>query len=109
MRSGAYHAPTFGQERSTATSLRPRDRSCKRTDAVAHGWMKVLLVSHYTLPHVGGIEVLVDQHSQHLAQRGHDVTVLSSRVGAPAEERRGAVRVVRVAAWNFLERWLDVP
>jgi glycosyltransferase involved in cell wall biosynthesis len=71
--------------------------------------MKVLLVSHYTLPHIGGIEVLVDQHSQHLAQRGHDVTVLSSRVDAPAEERRGSVRVIRVTAWNVLERWLDVP
>lgn len=76
---------------------------------VAHGWMKILLVSHYTLPHIGGIEVLVDQHSQHLAQRGHDVTVLSSRADGAAEEQRGAVRIVRVAAWNFLERWLDVP
>jgi glycosyltransferase involved in cell wall biosynthesis len=71
--------------------------------------MKILLVSHYTLPHIGGIEVLVDQHSQHLAQRGHEVTVLSSRDEGPAEELRGSVRIVRVAAWNFLERWLHVP
>lgn len=71
--------------------------------------MKILLVSHYTLPHIGGIEVLVDQHSQHLARGGHDVTVLSSRVDAPAVEERGKVRILRVAAWNFLERWLHVP
>lgn len=71
--------------------------------------MKILLVSHYTLPHIGGIEVLVDQHSQYLARQGHDVTVLSSRVDAPDEERRGPVRILRVAAWNFLERWLHVP
>lgn len=71
--------------------------------------MHILLVSHYTLPHSGGIEVLVEQMGRTLVRQGHTVTVVSSRTGAAAEEERAGVRIIRVAAWNFLERFLHVP
>ena len=57
--------------------------------AVAPERMNILLVSHYTLPHVGGIEVLLDQFGRALVQQGHEVTVISSRTGAAAAEQRG--------------------
>jgi D-inositol-3-phosphate glycosyltransferase len=71
--------------------------------------MHVLLVSHYTLPHIGGIEVLVDQLGACLQEGGHTVTVVSSRAGGPREETRGRLRIKRVPAWNVLERLLHVP
>jgi glycosyltransferase involved in cell wall biosynthesis len=71
--------------------------------------MKILLVSHYTLPHIGGIEVLVDQLSSSLVQRGHEVVVVSSQTGGAAREVRNGVQIERVPAWNPLERWLHIP
>jgi glycosyltransferase involved in cell wall biosynthesis len=65
--------------------------------------MRVLFVSHYYPPHVGGIENVVRQEAVHLASLGVDVTVLTS--GERSEIRQeGGVRVVRVAAWNGAER-----
>ncbi|TXS42883.1 glycosyltransferase family 4 protein [Streptomyces sp. t39] len=79
--------------------------------------LRVLLVSHYYPPHVGGIENVVRQEAVHLVRQGARVTVLTS--GSPAEARAGAaaparpgadgVRVVRVAAWNGLEERWGVP
>ena len=72
--------------------------------------MHILLVSHYVLPHSGGIEVLVDQLGRRLALGGDHVTIVSSRIGSAIEDERGdGRRVLRVPAANFLERWLDVP
>lgn len=71
--------------------------------------LNILLVSHYTLPHAGGIEVLVEQIGRKLAGQGHAVTVVSSRTGAAAEEHRAGVHIIRVPAWNFLERRWHVP
>lgn len=67
--------------------------------------MRVLLVSHYVLPHYGGIEVVVENLARGLAERGHEVRVLSSRIAGPAREVRHGFEVVRVPAWNVLERW----
>lgn len=71
--------------------------------------LRVLLVSHYYPPHLGGIENVVHQQAQHLAQRGVEVTVLTS--GHRSTVRRGAdgVRVVCVAAWNGIEQRAGVP
>src|SRR5512139_2534910 len=72
--------------------------------------MKILLVSHYALPHVGGIEVLVDQLARTLVRQGHAVTVVSSGTGIGRRTTiEGGVRVIRVPPWNVLERRLDVP
>ncbi|WP_079032228.1 glycosyltransferase family 4 protein [Streptomyces specialis] len=74
---------------------------------------RVLLVSHYYPPHVGGIENVVRHEADHLARQGADVTVLTSgSERAPhAADAPGVrvVRVVRVPAWNGVERRTGVP
>ena len=67
--------------------------------------MKVLIVSAYAMPHVGGIEVVVAQQARCLAELGHDVTVFTSSAGATTG--KGFVdgyRIVRNNVWNGLER-----
>jgi glycosyltransferase involved in cell wall biosynthesis len=71
--------------------------------------MHVLFVSHYTLPHAGGIEAAIDELGRLLVQQGLRVTVISSRTNEPAEEERDGMRIIRVPAWNFLERAYHVP
>ncbi|MDH6578061.1 glycosyltransferase family 4 protein [Kitasatospora sp. MAP5-34] len=65
--------------------------------------LRVLLVSHYYPPHVGGIENVVRQEAVHLTARGVEVTVLTSGESGSVRDEEG-VRVVRIAAWNGVER-----
>ncbi|MCS7224404.1 MAG: glycosyltransferase family 4 protein [Armatimonadetes bacterium] len=65
--------------------------------------MKILMVCHYTLPHIGGIEIVVDHLARGLAKRGHLVWVLSSRAGQPFYEEREAVSYFRVTSWDLTE------
>ncbi len=72
--------------------------------------MRVVLATHYALPHMGGIEVTVDAVARRLAARGHEVAVVASAAAArPGAEVREGVRVVRVPAFNGAERRLGVP
>lgn len=73
--------------------------------------MRILIVTHYTLPHVGGVEVLADQLGRAAVAAGHDVAWVTSAGGPDAapEETRGGIRITRVPAWNGLERALHVP
>ena len=69
------------------------------------GLTRVLIVSAYAHPHIGGVEVVVSQQARTLASLGHDVTVVTSRCGADgaAHEEVDGYRVVRIPAWNLLE------
>jgi len=74
--------------------------------------MRVLLASHYALPHLGGIEVAVDAIARELTARGHEVCQVAS--GAlRAGEQRGpdphGYRVLRIPALNAQEARLGVP
>ena len=76
--------------------------------------MRVLVVSHYALPHLGGIEILADQLASELLRRGHDVTHVASAAGrrtetGTAEAPQREHRVVRVPALNFPESRFGVP
>jgi D-inositol-3-phosphate glycosyltransferase len=65
----------------------------------------VLIVSAYSLPHLGGVEVVVAQQACTLAALGHRVTVVSGKA-APATAAREQVdgyEIVRIPAWNKLE------
>jgi glycosyltransferase involved in cell wall biosynthesis len=68
--------------------------------------MRVLVVSHYALPHVGGVENLVDLEIRGLAAAGHDVTLVTSDgTGAghtPVYPPN--VTTIRVPASHLLER-----
>lgn len=73
--------------------------------------MKVLVVSHLALPHVGGVENLVDLEVQGLAASGHEITLVTSDgTGAGRIPHYPSnVQIVRVPAWHGLERRFGIP
>jgi glycosyltransferase involved in cell wall biosynthesis len=71
--------------------------------------MRILFVSHYQLPHFGGIEFVVDELARALTARGHEVAVVSSDAGAGHAPPEVPYRSLRVPAHNGLERRFGVP
>ncbi|MCS7016050.1 MAG: glycosyltransferase family 4 protein [Gemmatales bacterium] len=73
--------------------------------------MRFLIVSHYVLPHIGGVEQLVDLETRALAEAGHEVTVVASDGLGAGEMPKypPTVRVILVPAWHELERTWQVP
>jgi D-inositol-3-phosphate glycosyltransferase len=56
-----------------------------------------LFVLDYYHPHLGGVEILFQQHAEALAEAGHEVTVVTMRVpGSSRREVHNGVRIVRV-------------
>jgi D-inositol-3-phosphate glycosyltransferase len=72
---------------------------------------RVLIVSAYANPHLGGVEVVVAQQARTLAALGHEVTVVTSRCGAAGTGREevDGYTVVRIPAWNGLEERKGIP
>src|ERR1700689_4908816 len=72
---------------------------------------RVLIVSAYADPHLGGVEVVVGQQARTLAALGHEVTVVTSRCGAAGARREevDGYTVVRIPAWNGLEERKGIP
>ena len=72
--------------------------------------MRVLTAAHYWPPHVGGVEFEAREQSRRLVARGHDVTVLSSKI---ADDRAvsfdDGFPVYKVPASNLLEDRLRLP
>jgi glycosyltransferase involved in cell wall biosynthesis len=66
------------------------------------------MVCHFYPPHVGGIENVVHDEAVRLVELGHEVVVLTSD-GHYSRVVEDGVTVVRVAAWNGLERRAGVP
>ena len=73
--------------------------------------MRVLIVSHLALPHVGGVENLVDLEIRALATAGPAVTLVTSDGGGRGErpEYPAGVTVIRVPAAHLLERRFGIP
>lgn len=73
--------------------------------------MRIVFLSHYAIPHVGGIETAIDGAARELSERGHEVVHIASDADASrwADPSDAPYRVVRVPALNTLERRLDVP
>src|SRR6185312_11128132 len=73
--------------------------------------MRILIVSHLALPHVGGVENLVDLEIRGLAAVGHEVALVTSDGGGAGRTPAypAVVRVIRVPAWHILERRLGIP
>jgi hypothetical protein len=59
--------------------------------------MRILFVSHPALPHMGGIEVVVDALASELAGRGHEITqlVISASRRSPDPDSGSAVGLLR--------------
>lgn len=70
--------------------------------------MRILFVSHYALPHLGGVEVAIDALARELTRRGHDVVHFAADV-EPRPTHESEYRVLRLPAANHPERSLGVP
>jgi D-inositol-3-phosphate glycosyltransferase len=72
--------------------------------------LRILMVSHYYPPHLGGIENVARGEAVRLAAAGHDVTVVTSTTGGVrGTSWDDGVRVQRVATWNGIEERTGVP
>ncbi len=73
--------------------------------------LRVLLVSHLALPHVGGVENLLDLEIRGLVEAGHQVTLLISDGGGDGRDPcyPNQVRTIHIPAWHGLERRFGVP
>lgn len=73
--------------------------------------MKVLLVLTYYHPHVSGLTIYVKRLATTLAQRGHQVTVLTSHYdpALPAEETIDGVHVVRAPVLFRVSKGVIMP
>jgi len=75
--------------------------------------VRILFVSHYALPHLGGIESVVDALAAELAGRGHRVAHVASDSlrgeDGRAEAPKPGYEIARLRALNVAERRLGVP
>jgi glycosyltransferase involved in cell wall biosynthesis len=73
--------------------------------------VRVLLVLTYYHPHVSGLTIYVQRLAAALAQRGHQVTVLTSRYDPtlPREERIDGVHVVRAPVLFRVSKGVIMP
>ncbi|MGH3840174.1 MAG: glycosyltransferase family 4 protein [Pseudonocardiaceae bacterium] len=63
--------------------------------------LRILQVSDFYAPFIGGAEQHVKTLSHHLARRGHQVTVATTRLPAtPSEETTDGVTIRRIAGWS---------
>src|SRR6266566_674685 len=72
--------------------------------------MKILIVTHYFEPHIGGIEIAAYNQAKELVKKGHKVTIVTSKLNREkAVEQKEGIKIVRVTAWNLFEKKFDVP
>jgi D-inositol-3-phosphate glycosyltransferase len=71
--------------------------------------MRILFVSHYANPHIGGIETVVRSLRGELERRGHEVVHVASGASSYGEQPDAGDGVIRLPALNVLEDRLGVP
>jgi len=72
--------------------------------------LKILIVTHYYKPHIGGIEIVAYNQAKELVKQGHEVTIVTSKLHhEKAVEQNEGIIIVRVTAWNLFEKKFDVP
>lgn len=73
--------------------------------------MRILMISDFYPPIIGGLERHVQTLSHELTRRGHSIAVATLwRDGSPAFERDDGVRVHRIRGWNrMLARFYESP
>lgn len=73
--------------------------------------MKIVSISHYYTPHVGGLEIVAENQVQSLVTYGHEVLVVTC---AGIDEEPGSavvkgVSVYRAKVWNFFDMRFGIP
>jgi glycosyltransferase involved in cell wall biosynthesis len=68
--------------------------------------MNILFVLEYYPPHLGGIQVVFENLAERLAERGHDITVVTSRTGqTEMSENRNGVQISRSPVVDRVDRY----
>ena len=106
---GAHRSRFWGATaRGCQGAAGPRSRgdveSRRQSQPTNEAGVKILFVLTYYRPHVSGLTIYVERLATTLAERGHQVTILTSHYAKdlPYEEQSGGVRVVRVpVAFRF--------
>lgn len=62
--------------------------------------MKILFVSRFYFPHLGGVEKHIEEVSRELVKRGHEITVITARYDEKLPYR-GELKGVRVIRFDF--------
>lgn len=71
--------------------------------------LRIVVVNNFFPPRVGGSSHLSDSLARGFARRGHEVLVLTAEhAGAPAEEVREGVRILRLPAYTLPESRINV-
>jgi D-inositol-3-phosphate glycosyltransferase len=71
--------------------------------------VRIVFLSHYALPHIGGIGTAIDGVAEELTRRGHDVVHIASNAQDAPLDRPPSYEVIRLPALHFLERRFEVP
>lgn len=72
--------------------------------------MKILIVTHYFIPHIGGIEMVVLNQAKELVKMGHIVTIITSQgKNEKKREKHDGITIVRVPAIHILEEKFEIP
>jgi D-inositol-3-phosphate glycosyltransferase len=72
--------------------------------------MKILIVSHYFPPHIGGIGVVAENQAKHLVKNGHEVHVITSNCSAKAGvSEKDGYKIHRIRVSNFFEDRMGAP
>lgn len=72
--------------------------------------MKILIVTHYFQPHIGGIEIVALNEASEFIKQGHEVTIVTSKLIDDLESYSlNNIKIKRVKAWNFLEKKFGIP
>jgi glycosyltransferase involved in cell wall biosynthesis len=73
--------------------------------------MRILMLTDFYPPVIGGLERQVQALSRELARRGHQVSVATMAIpGAPSFESDGPIRIHRLAGWSrVLRRFYQDP
>jgi D-inositol-3-phosphate glycosyltransferase len=72
--------------------------------------MKILIITHYFYPHIGGIEIVAYNHAKELTKAGNEVTIVTSRLSSEKEVSFiDKINIKRVKALNPFEKKFHVP
>ena len=73
--------------------------------------LRILYVTHYALPHVGGVEALVARMAEGMSGRGHEVEQIAAGLPGdpPGETAPGHPVIRRAKAWNVVEKRTGLP
>lgn len=73
--------------------------------------MRILIALTYYRPHYSGLTIYTEREALALAERGHQVSILTSRFdkSLPARENCDGVQVIRMPVWFHLSKGVIMP